>query len=119
MLVALNLVERKLPHVVKGQSDTTSTWDRFKRIDIAGVITMSLSIAFALIVLDLGGQKFPWKHPLIISAIAISGTSGIAFILIEKFLTKEPIFPLRLITEYSVANSYLLVGLATLTQTAV
>ena len=96
-----------------------STWDRFKRIDIAGVITMSLSIAFALIVLDLGGQKFPWKHPLIISAIVISGVSGIAFILVEKFFAKEPIFPLRLITQYSVANSYLLVGLATMTQTAV
>lgn len=119
LLVAFWLVERWLPNTRQGSADTRSTWEKFQRIDIGGTISLSLNIALALLILDMGGQKVPWNHPLIISAAAIAFASGIVFVLIEKYWAREPVFPLRLMTKYSVANSYTLIGLQNLTQTAV
>ncbi|OQV04373.1 hypothetical protein CLAIMM_09265 [Cladophialophora immunda] len=119
VLIALWLVERRLPDSTKGSKIEQSTWSKFRRIDIPGAICMSLSIAFALLVLELGGKKVAWKDPLIIAAAITALTSGIAFILIERFWAQEPIFPLRLMTQYTAVTSYTIVGLQTLTQTAV
>ncbi|RJE25667.1 resistance protein [Aspergillus sclerotialis] len=118
VFVAYWLVDSKLPNTTARQSDSRSTWNKFKRIDIAGAISMSLGIGSALLVLDMGGQKVPWNHPLIISAAAVSLTSGIVFILVERYLAQKPIFPLRLMVHYTVVNSYTSIALQTLTQTA-
>lgn len=119
VLVALWLVNKKLPDITKRPSNRHSTWDKLRRVDIAGAISMSLSIVFSLLILDTGGQRLPWDHPIIIGAAAIALASGTMFVLIENHWAQEPIFPLRLITQYPVVNSYTLIALQNLTQIAV
>ncbi|EYE95188.1 MFS general substrate transporter [Aspergillus ruber CBS 135680] len=118
VLVALWLVNKKLPDITKRPSNRHSTWDKLRRVDIAGAISMSLSIVFSLLILDTGGQRLPWDHPIIIGAAAIALASGTMFVLIENHWAQEPIFPLRLITQYPVVNSYTLIALQNLTQIA-
>lgn len=119
VVIALFLVERRLPDFQKDLSSKQSTWSKFRRIDLAGAICMSLSIASALLVLELGGQKVAWDDPLVIGAAVTTLTSGIAFVVVEQFWAQEPIFPLQLMTQYTVVTSYTILGLQTLTQTAV
>lgn len=119
ILVALFLVYKMLPETAKTPSDNQTIRNKLGRIDIPGAISMSLSIVSALLILDTGGKKFPWNHPIVAGAAVVALTSGIMSVLIETYWAQEPIFPLRLITKRSVVNSYTSIGLQNLTQLAV
>jgi hypothetical protein len=47
-----------------------------------------------------------WSSPKVLTLLAISFVSGNAFLLVEGFLAKEPIFPLRLLLNRDVVTSY-------------
>ena len=81
------------------------------RIDFAGSISLAVTITGFLLVLDLGGQKLPWTHPLIRIIFAAASVSGIAFALIEAFVAREPVFPLRLLVHRDVVTTYLVAAL--------
>jgi hypothetical protein len=118
-IIAIILVEWKLPIP---QDEHTSTEDgrtKLKRIDWAGAIAMSLAILSTLLVIDMGGQKYDFSHPFIIISIIIAVVSTITFLVTEKFYAKEPIFPLHLLTHYVVVTSYMTLFLQTFAQTAV
>lgn len=119
VLFALWLVGRRLPASTQEVSHDQSMMAKLRRIDVLGAIFMSLTISSTLLVLDLGGQKFPWSHPIIIALGVLAITSGAFFILVEKFWADEPLFPLHIMTHYAVVNCYAIIALQNLTQSAV
>ena len=80
---------------------------------------MILTILSALLVLDTGGQKYAFSHPIIIASICLAGVGGVAFCLVEKYWANEPIFPLGLLANYVVVTSYTILSVVNLSQTAV
>lgn len=121
IIVAIVLVEWKLKVPQKSLEDQpmSSNWDMMKRIDFLGGFFMSLTILTVLLVLDTGGQKYPWMHPIIILSSCLAVASGVAFYLVERYWATEPIFPLHLLTHYVVVTSYMILSLQNLAQSAV
>lgn len=85
------------------QVSSLFSWDAFTRIDFVGggaLLCSSGLLVFA--VQQAGSQTFAWNSPVIISTLAISGLSWIAFIVWEVQLEVrgskrvEPVFPIRL-----------------------
>ncbi|OQU94377.1 hypothetical protein CLAIMM_00738 [Cladophialophora immunda] len=121
VIVAILLVQRKLQVKTKQQKtsgDDLSISDKIKRIDFMGAALMSLTILCALIVLDVGGQKLPWNHPIIWISSGATVFSMIAFVLVERYVAVEPIFPLRLIGHYVVITCYMMLCLQMVAVTA-
>lgn len=121
VILSIVLVQWKLKVPQKSLNITPqqSARDKLLRIDFIGALLMSIAILTALFVLDTGGQKYAWKHPIVISSACIAIISAGAFCLFEKFCAKEPIFPIQLLTRYVVVTSYGILLLQNLSQTAV
>ncbi|KAK4049022.1 hypothetical protein OIV83_004383 [Microbotryomycetes sp. JL201] len=64
---------------------------KIKRIDFLGSFTMVASVALLLVGLSLGGNEREWADPLVWGTI-IGGVAGIIiFVLIEKYVAREPL----------------------------
>lgn len=92
---------------------------KFRRIDFLGSITLALTIVGFLLVLDIGGQRLPWTHPLVWIIFAAASGFAILFVLIEAYVAREPIFPLRLIAHRDVITAYFVTALQGAAQFAV
>lgn len=84
-----------------------------------GAVLLAGSVVCFMLVLDLGGQRLPWKGPAVFSLVALSAISGILFVLVEAYWAQEPIFPTRLMTHQDVLTSYLIAALQIGAQTGV
>lgn len=58
--------------------------DAMRGFDIAGSILLTGSVAFLILGLNLGGNIFPWKHPLVITSLVIALVAGIILIRVES-----------------------------------
>ena len=116
MLVALKLdhPERSLPFDVKSPSPS-----KLRRIDFLGSLSLALTIVGFLLVLDLGGQKSSWDLPTIWVVLISSVVLALVFLLIEAYVAREPIFPLRLLVHRDVVTAYLVAALQIAAQTGV
>ncbi|KAK4056000.1 hypothetical protein OIO90_002995 [Microbotryomycetes sp. JL221] len=64
---------------------------KIKRIDFLGSFTMVASVALLLVGLSLGGNEREWSDPVVWGTI-IGGIAGVVvFVLIEKYVAKEPL----------------------------
>ncbi|KIW00575.1 hypothetical protein, variant [Verruconis gallopava] len=116
--IAIGLVAWKLPVSSKSGGTTEAAESKLKRIDWVGAVTLSLTILSALIIVDMGGQKYPFSHPIIISAMVTFAVAGVIFLVTEDRYAKEPIFPLHLLSRYVVVTSYAVLFLQNFAQTA-
>ena len=89
----------------------SSSRSKLRRIDYMGSVSLALAIVGFLLVLDLGGQKLPWGHPAIWATLASAVVMSLLFLLVEKYVAKEPIFPLQLLVHRDVVTVYLLLAL--------
>lgn len=80
---------------------------------------MSITIFTALLVLDTGGQKYDWNHPVIVTSACAAVIGAGTFVVYERYFAKEPIFPVQLLTRYVVGTSYGILLLQNFSQTAV
>ena len=108
ILVALKLEQEVEPLPLEAESPS---WNKFRRIDFIGSVSLALTIIGFLLVVDLGGQKIPWDHPAIWTILASSVVMGLLFLLIEGYVAREPIFPLRLLVHRDVVTAYILLAL--------
>ncbi|OAP57237.1 hypothetical protein AYL99_07975 [Fonsecaea erecta] len=89
------------PNLAKTQGKTLS--EAFKSFDTYGTIGMILTVSGLILGVNLGGNVFTWRHPLVISSLVISGISGVSLIFVER-KAERPILPLRLFSTTPVAN---------------
>lgn len=81
------------------------------RIDIAGILSFTLTIVPLMLALTWGGVDYSWHSNQIRGLFALSAVMLTVFILIEK-KSKEPILPLEMFKNHIVAVSLLVTMLS-------
>ncbi|KPM35909.1 hypothetical protein AK830_g10653 [Neonectria ditissima] len=111
-MIGLGLVLWKLPEPKHDRSKDIQASDsadsNLARVDFAGAITLVGTVLTGLLSLDLATKGSPIlvTVPLIGAFVAFL----LLFVLVEKYLAKEPILPLDLISKRDVLTSYSIVG---------
>ncbi|KIW04452.1 uncharacterized protein PV09_04717 [Verruconis gallopava] len=80
---------------------------RIRRIDFPGAITLVLSLVLLLLGLNSGGNTVPWSHPLVLACVPLSIAFLVLFIIIEARVASEPIIPVHLLLDRTVASACL------------
>lgn len=80
---------------------------RIKRVDFLGAITLVLTMVTLLLGLNTGGNQLPWTHPLVLISFPISAIFLGLFIYIEARVAAEPIIPIKLLLDRTVASACL------------
>jgi len=88
-IVAVAVTMVKFPGVVR---------ENLKRVDYLGVIALIGTLTPALLVMTWGGSTYAWTSKMIICLAALSFSSFVAVILIER-KAEDPVLPLHLFKE--------------------
>jgi len=80
--------------------------EKLLRIDYAGICTLLPAVVSLLLATNWGGSTYPWNGAIVISLYCVSGFFIIAFVLIEIYVAKEPIIPMRLFLIRNVALTF-------------
>jgi MFS family permease len=80
---------------------------RLSRVDFLGVFTLVVSLLLLLLGLNSGGNIVPWSHPLVLIALPLSVVTLVAFVYIELRWAAEPVIPVRLLLNRTVASTCL------------
>ncbi len=73
------------------------------RIDFLGAFTLTATLVLLLLGLNSGGNVVPWTHPLVLVSLPLSGVALLAFIYVELYVASEPVIPVRLLLNRTVA----------------
>lgn len=93
----------------------TTEKSALKRVDYLGSLTLTCALVLFLLGVNTGGNILPWKHPLVLTALPLSLAFFLIFIYVEEKRALEPIIPVRLLLNRTVASaclSYLFVFMA-------
>lgn len=107
-----------VPYKVRDEESETKK-AKFSRIDFAGAFLLATTITSFLLVVEIGGRKVAWNHPLILVLLTISILSAVVFVITEIRWAAEPIFPLHLLKQKDVICQYLVFALQIAAQLAV
>jgi len=107
-----------VPHKAR-PDDSKSGASKLARIDFAGAALLAVTITSLMLAIELGGQKLPWNHPVILGLVAGSVAFGALFAVTEAYWAYEPVFPLQLLCQRDVVSAYLVLGLQTAAQLGV
>jgi MFS family permease len=78
-------------------------WQIIKDFDLAGSLFLSVSVAFLILGLNLGGNQLPWTHPFIITALILSLASALVLVRVE-LRALRPVMPLAMVSQPPRAN---------------
>jgi MFS family permease len=70
--------------------------DAMRGFDFAGSILLTGSVAALILGLNLGGNIYPWKHPIVITSLVIAGLAGTVLIRVES-RAKRAVMPLPML----------------------
>lgn len=91
-------------HVEKPAKTTTeSKTSNLKRVDFLGSSLLVATLVSLLLGLNSGGNVVPWSHPLVLTSLPLSAILLIAFLVVEEKVAPEPVMPVRLIFNRTVA----------------
>lgn len=85
------------------KSDTA----KIRRVDFLGSFALSVTLVLLLLGLNSGGNLVPWTHPLVLTTLPLSLLSLLVFIYIEDRVASEPVIPVRLLAQQTVAAACL------------
>ena len=88
--------------------------EKIRRVDFLGAFTLVASLVLLLLGLNSGGNIVPWTHPLVLVSIPLSLVFLIAFVYIEDRVASEPVIPVRLLLNQTVAAACLTNWFATM-----
>lgn len=80
---------------------------KLSRVDFAGAFTLVLTLVLLLLGLTSGGNIVPWNHPFVLVTLALSVVALGAFVWIESRWAKEPVIPINLLLNRTVAAACL------------
>ncbi|KAF1982136.1 MFS general substrate transporter [Aulographum hederae CBS 113979] len=80
---------------------------RIKRVDFLGSLTLIMSLVLLLLGLNSGGNIVPWTHPLVLASLPLSVVFLCAFVYVEKKVAAEPVIPVDLLLDRTVAAACL------------
>ncbi len=85
------------------KTDTPS----IKRVDFLGAFTLVSALVLLLVGLNTGGNTVPWTHPLVLTTLPLSALFLAFFIYVEEKIAAEPIIPVHLLLDRTVASACL------------
>ena len=88
---------------------------RIKRVDFLGAITLVLTLVTLLLGLNTGGNQVPWTHPLVLTSLPLSAVFLGVFIYVEAYVATEPVIPVKLLLDRTVAAACLTNWFTTMT----
>lgn len=71
--------------------------DALRGFDIAGSFLLTGSVAFLILGLNLGGNVYPWKHPLVITSLFVAAIAGAVLWRVESKAAR-PVMPLGMLS---------------------
>lgn len=80
---------------------------RIKRVDFLGAITLVLTLVTLLLGLNTGGNQVPWTHPIVLVSLPLSAAFLGIFIYVEACVASEPVIPVKLLLNRTVASACL------------
>lgn len=80
---------------------------RIKRVDFLGAITLVLTLVTLLLGLNTGGNQVPWSHPIVLASLPVSAVFFGIFIYVEACVASEPVIPVKLLLDRTVASACL------------
>ena len=80
---------------------------KIKRVDFAGATSLVTTLVLLLLGLNSGGNIVPWDHPLVYVSLALSFVSLLVYIYVEERIASEPVIPVRLLLDRTVAAACL------------
>ena len=83
----------------------------FRSIDFTGIATFAFAMIAFLLILDQGGSRLPWSHPIVISLIVACVCFWGLFFIVEKYIARRPLIPLRLLATNGIGLIYLVQAL--------
>jgi MFS family permease len=84
-----------------------SAKSKLSRVDFSGAFMLVLTLMLLLLGLTLGGNIVSWTHPFVLVSLPLSGLALVAFVWIETKWAKEPIIPITLLFNRTVAAACL------------
>ncbi|KAI8876845.1 MFS general substrate transporter [Backusella circina FSU 941] len=82
---------------------TQSLSEKLKRVDYVGTVIVLIFATLFLLALNFGGQTYPWKSAAVIVPLVIAVLMVGLLVLVESKFAKEPLMPMRLFRNRSVA----------------
>jgi MFS family permease len=80
---------------------------RIRRVDFLGSFALSVTLVLLLLGLNSGGNLVPWTHPLVLTTLPLSLVALFVFVYIEDRVASEPVIPVRLLAQQTVAAACL------------
>ena len=80
---------------------------KLKRVDFLGALTLVTSLVLLMLGLNSGGNTVPWNHPLVYVSLPLSGVFLALFVYVEEKVASEPIIPVHLLLNQTVAAACL------------
>ncbi|CCX32435.1 Similar to Multidrug resistance protein fnx1; acc. no. Q09752 [Pyronema omphalodes CBS 100304] len=103
--IHFHLCPLRLP--LRPHPDPPATTSPHKRVDYLGSLSMVLFLTIFLLALNTGGSLLPWSHPLVLICLPLSCVFLGLFIYTELHWAKEPIIPLGIFSDLTVASACL------------
>jgi MFS family permease len=87
---------------------------KLSRVDFCGAFTLVVTLLLLLLGLNSGGNIVPWTHPLVLSTLPLSVVALLAFVWVEARWALEPVIPVKLFLNRTVAAACLTNWFATM-----
>lgn len=78
-------------------------WTVIKNFDSLGLALLVSAVAFFILFFNMGGNEYPWNHPVIIVFIVLAVILTVMCLYVEK-RAKQPVMPLHLLVKQPYAN---------------
>lgn len=78
-----------------------------RRVDVLGSTLLLATLVFLLLGLNSGGNIVPWSSPLVLISLPLSAILLFIFVVVEEKVASEPVIPVRLILNRTVASACL------------
>jgi predicted MFS family arabinose efflux permease len=104
----LVIVKLRVAQTTASDAANEGRASRLKHVDFLGTALLGTSIVAITGVMDQGGKSFPWRSWITVVMAGGGLLLLLAFVLVEVYIAKEPIFPLRILRRPNVATSYLI-----------
>ena len=81
-------------------------FEKLCRVDFLGAITVIIATLSFLLALEMGSKTMAWVSPITILLIVSFSVFACAFIYVEKYWAKEPVFPVHLMRHRDIVTTY-------------
>lgn len=83
------------PNLAKTQGKTIR--EAFQTFDSLGAVTLTVTVTCLILGVNLGGNIFPWTHPVVVSGLVLAAIGAVSLAIIERKAVL-PILPLKLLS---------------------